>query len=190
MKTQGRLIAATIPLFAYLLASLLRLAPALAAMPDEPIQSFYGVYEGASISRADQGLGKRDLGVAIQPREKGFNVTWTTVSYTGEGEEKRKTYSIDFDPTGKQGIYGSAMRRDMFGNRVPLNPLQGDPFIWATIRGKTLTVYALMITADGGYELQTYERTLENDGGLHLEFSRIRNGVPLKFITGTLRRVD
>jgi hypothetical protein len=36
--------------------------------------------------------------------------------------------------------------------------------------------------------MQTYHRTLTDDG-MHLEFSRLRDGVPLRSITGTLARV-
>ena len=154
----------------------------------EPIQSFYGAYEGESISTSDEDLGKRDLAIAIVPRKNGFNLTWTTITYADGSSGVRKTYSIDFVPTRRDNIYSSAMRTDMFGNRVPLNPLEGDPFVWATIHGKTLTVYALLITPAGGYEMQTYHRTLTGQG-LHLEFSRLRNGVPQRFITGTLVRI-
>jgi hypothetical protein len=154
----------------------------------EPIQSFFGVYEGESISVSDAELSKRDLAIEIVPRGNGFNLTWTTITYPEDDVPERKTYSIDFVPTQRRGIYASAMRTDMFGHRVPLNPLEGDLFVWATLRGKTLSVYALMITLEGGYEMQTYHRTL-TPHGMHLEFSRLRDGVPLRSITGTLTRV-
>ena len=154
----------------------------------EPLRSFYGVYEGKSISVSDAEFSKRDLAIEIVPRGNGFNLTWTTITYAGDKAAARKTYSIDFVPTHKKGIYASAMRTDMFGHRVPLNPLEGDIFVWATLRGKTLSVYALMITPEGGYEMQTYHRTLTPDG-LHLDFTRLRDGLPLRSITGTLARV-
>jgi hypothetical protein len=154
----------------------------------ESIQSFYGAYKGESISVSDGEFSKRDLAIEIVPRGRGFNLTWTTITYAEINSPVRKTYSIDFVPTQREGIYASAMRTDMFGHRVPLNPLEGDLFVWATLRGKTLSVYALMITSEGGYEMQTYHRTL-TDHGLRLEFSRLRNGIPLRSITGTLARV-
>lgn len=152
------------------------------------IEDFYGTYAGETIGNNDEGLTKRDLGLTIRPSDDGFNITWTTVTRDAAGESKRKTYSIDFDATRKPNIFSSAMRKDMFGNRVPLDPLKGDPFVWATIRDQTLVVYSLLLTEDGGYEMQTYERTLSLEG-LHLEFSRIREGLHLKYITGTLVRV-
>jgi hypothetical protein len=154
----------------------------------EPLHSFFGSYEGESISVSEEGIGKRDLAIAIVPRGNGFNLTWTTITHADAPSPVRKTYSIDFVPTRKGNVYASAMRTDMFGNRVPLNPLEGDPFVWATIRGQTLSVYALMITPAGGYEMQTYHRTLTGEG-LRLEFSRLRDGTPQRFITGMLVRV-
>ena len=154
----------------------------------EPIQSFFGAYEGESISVTSGEFNKRDLSIEIVPRGRGFNLTWTTITYTEEKSAARKTYSIDFVPTQRENIYASAMRTDMFGHRVPLNPLKGDLFVWATVHGKTLSVYALMITPMGGYEMQTYHRTL-TDQGLSLEFLRVRDGMPLRSITGTLARV-
>lgn len=163
--------------------------PALAAFKDAPISAFYGTYAGTSVSSGAGPISKRDIGVSIEPRNGGFNVTWTTVTQKPDGRVKRKTYSIDFEPSRRENIYASAMRRDMFGHRVPLNPLKGDPYIWARVRGKTLTVFALHVTATGGYDLQIYERTLTKDG-MHLEYSRLVEGVHERFVTGTLKRVS
>jgi hypothetical protein len=175
-------------MWALALAGACEAAAARSAAAAEPIQSFYGVYKGKSISVSDAELSKRDLAIEVVPHGRGFNLTWTTITYAEHNVPVRKTYSIDFVPTQRKGIYASAMRTDMFGHRVPLNPLEGDLFVWATLRGKTLSVYALMITLEGGYEMQTYHRTLTDDG-MHLEFSRLRDGVPLRSITGTLARV-
>jgi hypothetical protein len=53
--------------------------------------------------------------------------------------------------------------------------MKGEPYVWARVIGDTLTVYSLFVDADGGYELQQFDRTL-TEGGLNLEFSRISNG--------------
>ena len=79
------------------------------------------------------------------------------------------------------------MRRDAFGHSEPLDPLKGEPYVWADIEGPTLRVHALLITDDGGYEMQVYRRTLTADG-MTLEFSRNRNGKELKTIYGNLQR--
>jgi hypothetical protein len=76
----------------------------------------------------------------------------------------------------------------MFGNRVPMDPLSGDPFVWCRIAGRTLTVYALLINDAGRYDLQIYDRTLV-DEGLELKFTRLREGDPPRVLTAFLERV-
>ena len=150
------------------------------------VDDFFGRYMGRSISSTETGLTKRDLSVVIEKRKNGgFHLEWTTLTHKKDGRVKRKAYAINFTASEREGIYASAMRRDTFGNRVPLNPLKGEPYVWARINADTLTVYAMIITEDGGYEVQVYERT-RTTKGMDLRFSRLRNGVPLKEITGTL----
>ena len=76
----------------------------------------------------------------------------------------------------------------MFGHFTPLDPMAGEPYLWAHLSDDTLTVQALLITEDGGYEIQTYERRLAPHG-LDLTFSRVADGKVLKTISGVLRRV-
>ena len=161
---------------------------ASADTPDRPLKDFFGDYVGRSISTVEPGLSERDLAVNIKPyKDNGFTVSWTTLIRKKNAEWSRKSYTINFGPTKRPGIYGSEMRSNMFGGAVPLDPLQGEPFFWARINGNTLTVYALIIREDGGYEIQTYDRTW-TPKGLELKFTRFRNGEPLKLITGLLER--
>ena len=155
---------------------------------DKPFSAFFGEYEGSSISSTEQGLSKRDLSVSIKSKGKGFTLKWTTITHKPGGKAKRKTYSIDFRPSGRPNIFASAMRKNKFGGSVPLDPLKGEPYVWGRLQGSTLTVQALMITDDGGYEMQVYKRTLTATG-LDLTFSRIRDGEQLKLIKGTLTKV-
>jgi hypothetical protein len=154
------------------------------------IEAFYGRYTGQAISTMEEGISKRDLSVRIIDAGKGsFTLDWITFTRKEDGRRKRKSYSITFRPTKRGNVYGSAMRSDKFGNAMPLDPLKGEPYVWARIQDKTLTVHALHITEDGGYEMQVYDRTLTDDG-LQLRFSRVNNGEQLKLITGTLVRFD
>jgi hypothetical protein len=178
----GRLLLASLALAAA------RPAPLAAATADRPLGDFFGEYAGESISETDDGLSARDLSVTIKPwRSAGFTVEWTTVIRAGGGT-RRQSYSIDFQPSPRPGIYGSAMRNDLFGGEAPLDPLKGEPYVWARIDGDTLTVYSLLITDDGGYEIQQFDRTL-TEGGMRLAFTRVRDGEKLRTINGTLKRV-
>lgn len=151
-------------------------------------EKFLGEYFGEGISRTDGVLTKRDLEVNIRRKGNGFVLTWISVTHNGT-KVKRKAYTIHFKPTGTSGLYGSGMRTDMFGNHVPLDPLKGEPYVWARIVGDTLFVYALLITESGGYEIQTYERTLAS-GGLDLKYSSVRDGVVTRTVEGKLKRVE
>jgi hypothetical protein len=153
-----------------------------------PIEPFFGEYRGKTISEDDGETTIRDLGVSIEPDGEHFKVTWSTVTRRADGERKHKSYTISFVPTKRPEIYRSAMRTDMFGNRVPMDPLSGDPFVWCRIAGRTLTVYALLVTDAGGYDLQVYDRTLV-DKGLDLKFTRLREGEPTRVLTAFLERV-
>jgi hypothetical protein len=150
-------------------------------------ERFFGEYEGEAISEGDGEVTKRDLRVTIAPYENGFNVTWVAITQRPDGTLKRKEYSINFSPSSRENIFRSAMRKDLFGQAVPLDPLEGDPYVWARIEGDTLSVHALLIAETGGYELQAYNRTLI-EGGLRLEYSRVRDGKVLRTVTGVLTR--
>ena len=152
------------------------------------IEPFFGEYRGKTISEYDGETTTRDLGVSIKPDGEYFKITWNTVTRRDDGELKHKSYSISFTPTRRPEVYRSAMRTDMFGNRVPMDPLSGDPFVWCRIAGRTLTVYALLINDAGRYDLQIYERTLV-DEGLELKFTRLREGDPPRVLTAFLERV-
>lgn len=153
------------------------------------IQKFFGKFVGRSISITGEGLSDRDFNVSISPHEKnGFQLDWTTVIRYTTKEPKVKSYSVKFLPYKKRpGIFYSAMRKNIFGKQAPADPLSGDPYVWAGIDDKTLTVSALYIISDGGYELQIFRRTL-TENGMTSRFERHRNGVQQRLIIGELER--
>jgi hypothetical protein len=151
------------------------------------IDPFIGSYTGSASVESNGETRLRDMNVIIAATKDGYEVTWTTIVHKAENEIKEKQYSIEFLPTSRAGIFSSAMRSDVFGNKIPLNPMEGDPYVWSRISGKTFTVYALHIAEDGGYEMQEYNRTLISDG-LDLDYQRIRNGVSLKNIKAFLKK--
>jgi archaellin len=161
-------------------------AGAMAA--DRAIEDFYGEYAGRSISASADKLKTRDINVEIKEIRRGFNVAWTTVTLREGKKATRKSYSIDFKKTKRGGIFQSAMRKDVFGNRAPNDPMRGDPYVWARLRGDTLSVYALIVTGDGSYDMQVYNRTLTANG-MVLEFKRFLEGQEVKSIKGELARI-
>lgn len=152
------------------------------------IEAFFGEYEGETVTDYDGELLKRDLRVKISPHPDGFTVEWTSVTRKPNGKLKRKNHSINFLPTRRKGIFRSGERKDMFGNAVPLDPLKGEPFVWARLHEDTLTVFALHVLEDGGYEMQSYARTRVPEG-LDLQYSRVRDGEVLRAVNATLLEV-
>ena len=154
---------------------------------DKPIEAFFGEYVGTTVVDEGNALSKRDLHVKIGAASKSFRLSWTTVIRKPDGREKTSENAFEFRPSGRAGIFVSAVRKDMFGNQVPLDPLKGESFLWAKIVRDTLSVYAMVINDEGAIELQIYDRTL-TDYGLELKFSRFSEGWLTKAITARLDR--
>ena len=173
-----------LPLMA--LALVLTTGRSLAA--DNPADRFVGRYTGsAEMLSADGTKVPRDMSVEIASVKNGFNVQWTSITYRPDGRTKEKSYSITFVPSERKGVFAAAMRRNVFGHEVPLDPMQGEPYVWGRIIGDTMSVYSLFVDPEGGYELQQFDRTLA-DGGLQLEFQRIRNGMISRSVSTFLRK--
>ena len=152
------------------------------------ITPFVGDYVGsANLVEQDGTETPRDMSVSVEEIKNGFNVSWTTTTYRGDGRIKEQSFSIDFYPTERPDVFSAAMRRNVFGHEVPLDPMQGEPFVWGRIDGDTLTVFSLFIGETGDYELQQFDRTLA-EGGLNLSFSRFRNGVKSRSVDTFLEK--
>lgn len=169
-----------------IVAALMPMAAAQAERVEPGI--FFGEFEGKTVIDQDGELRERDLRVKITPTRDGFSVNWISVTKRANGTLKRKEYTIDFLPTRRENIYRSGERKDMFGNAVPLDPLKGEPYVWARLHEDTMTVHALHVLEDGGYEMQAYARTRIPEG-LRLEYSRVRDGEVLRAVKGTLLEV-
>ena len=151
------------------------------------IEDFIGTFEG-NVEFDNNGTPeRRDMSVEISETDDGFSVSWTSVSYKSDGRTKEKTYTIAFQPSERDNIFASAMKSNVFGKQVPLDPLKGEPFVWSRIEGDTLTLFSLFIDENGDHEMQEYHRTLA-DGGLALEFRRLSNGVEVRTIETFLTR--
>lgn len=160
--------------------------PARAQTPS--VQPFFGSYEGTALFDASESE-NRELTVIIRPfGESGFSVRWRTMIFKpGEEEPRGRTQVIYFTPSELfPGVFAATPPEDAAGLASNV-PLEGRPFAWARIAGKTLTVNVLTISETGDYVVQTYDRTLIG-GGLALRFARVRNGELEQSILGELDR--
>ena len=156
----------------------------------QDVTRFAGSYEGsAEVTAADGTKIPRDMSVEVSETKDGFRVKWTSVTYRTDGRTKEKSYAIDFVPSGRDAVYAAAQQKNVFGHLVQLDPMKGEPYVWARIDDDTLTVYSLFVSEAGGYSLQQYDRTLA-DGGLNLRFQNIRDGEILRAVETFLTRVD
>ncbi|WP_254443428.1 hypothetical protein [Ruegeria atlantica] len=152
------------------------------------ISPFVGDYVGSANVVDDDGTETpRDMSVSIEKSKHGFNVSWTTTTYKADGRIKEQKFSVDFKESNRPDVFSAAMKRNVFGHEVPLDPMQGEPFVWGRIEGDTLTVFSLFIDETGDYELQQYDRTLA-EGGLDLSFSRFRNGTKSRSVETFLKK--
>ncbi len=152
------------------------------------VKDFVGEYSGSVETQSlDGSAEQRDLSVTISQDKDGFSVEWSTITFRPNKKSKRADYKVDFIPAERDGLFAAAMRRNVFGHAVQLDPMKGEPFVWARIDGQTLTVYSLFVDETGGYEMQQFDRTLA-EGGLDLHFKRFRNGETLREIVAFLAR--
>lgn len=159
----------------------------------DQLKSFYGTYTGtATPTNASGEIAERDLTVTIEPWDKkGFTVNWTTVIYRADGKKKKSAPSINFYPSVRPGVFASAMKTDVFGQSVPYDPIaeDGNPYVWAGLQDRTLTVSALYIMEGGSYEMHVYKRSL-NESGLMLNFTRTKDGESVTQISTQLEPAD
>lgn len=158
------------------------------AQAGAPFERFFGRYQGESTSVPEGEVSKKNISVAIKPAKSGFVVEWEPEIWKADSGGKQKGLSITFVPTNRKNIYKSAMRRDVFGHAAPMNPLKGDPFIWARTAGDVLTVYVLRVTESGEQDLRIYKRSLTPQG-MASEFVRFHNSERITRISGVLEKV-
>ncbi|WP_370400145.1 hypothetical protein [Sulfitobacter sp. JB4-11] len=150
---------------------------------------FVGTYVGEAQFVHEGETRRRDMSTTIKDTKNGFQLSWTSVTYKDDGRTTEKAYTINFTPSDRPHIYQSAMAQNLFGQSRPLDPLKGEPFVWARFEGDTFSVFSLFINETGNYEVQEFHRTLVEEG-LDLRFLRIRNGVIEREIETLLVRQD
>lgn len=168
-----------------LLAGLLFALPTTQA-EGASFERFFGSYKGESDTVPQGESANRRMSVEIKPYKDGFTVSWET-TITKAGRVKTKGLSVDFTATSRSNTFASAMRMDMFGHPVPLDLMKGEPLLWATINGDTMTVYLLRILDDGSQDFQIDRRTRTPDG-LRSEFVGLYDGEPPRRIAATLKK--
>jgi hypothetical protein len=136
--------------------------------------AFHGDWQGKELTVAEGSTASEataeDLNVRIAPDGSGFRMTWTALSREASGKPlTRRPVEARFAPSDRPGVFvldpeQSSLLAGLFGDPATSNPLEGEPLLWARLEGQTLSVYGLVVTPEGGFDLYQHARTLTDDG--------------------------
>ena len=174
---------------AALMVLVLAIWPARAEERDASIEDFYGAFVGEAFIEGTHQF--RDIIVSIEPIRNGFSIYTSTVIRDGPQRAVRgvkwRAETQSFTQTDVPHVYQPLVRKSMFSEKKDPDLMAGDTLAWASIRGRTLGVYAMNVLEDGHYELRVFERTL-TDLGMDLSFVRYNDGLPVLELKGILAR--
>lgn len=160
------------------------------------LRPFFGAYVGRAVESGPDGRAgeERDIDLVIRPGDAGgLVVAWTNVTLVGGRRDvpgvRRRTDEVRLAPAPGRDLYLARAAYDPFSERRAPDPLAGDPLRWAAVEGDAIRTYSLVILDDGGYELQTYARSL-TPGGVALDWRRVVDGELVRRMTGHAVRAD
>jgi len=162
--------------------------PGFGADTNAAIHEFFGDYRGRTLFPIGE-VKNRDLRVLIGAYGQfgGFTLLWETTIHEAGGKTRLDRHLYNFRPARSPNVFIVA-RTNSAGKPVVVDPMTGEPLVWARIVGETLFVTLVAIAENGDLETQIYDRTL-TDEGLRLLFRRFVNGEKMREIKGTLKRI-
>ena len=159
---------------------------------DAKLSDFFGNFVGGARVKGEDATA-RDIIVRIEPTRKGFSIYTSTVIRNGPERAspgvRWRAETQTFVATDVPHVFEPVLRESMFTRRRDPVLLAGDTLAWASVRGKTLGVYAMDVLEDGHYELRVFERTL-TPLGMDLRFTRYNDGEIVRELAGTLARTE
>lgn len=161
----------------------------------DPLAEVFGIWRGVTVEAQGidpAALQPRDLDLTLTAADGGFRARWISLERAPDGGLRRQPVEARFAPTGRPGVYafesepGSLLTR-LFASPATGNPLQGETLLWARIEGTTLHLYSLVLHSDGGFELDRWAHTPEDDAALRRVLTR-RTEAGVAIIEGRLER--
>ncbi|MGH1477171.1 MAG: hypothetical protein ACRBM6_00335 [Geminicoccales bacterium] len=156
---------------ASLLASVLLTTTASSA---SLVSEFAGPWSGQTIEKPYDTVEAEMIGIEIEERDDGFELSWNDLSPNGEEALSGQPLIAYFAKTDRDGVFeaqpedGSFLDQ-MFASPETGNPLDGENLLWARIDSETLSVYSLKIDENGQFDLDHYS-WVRTDGGLALHY--------------------
>jgi len=155
------------------------------AKANQPIAYFFGIFEGTTKVIQGAGAGTEAAGrlsrVVTEADGSGFQITWSTLYIDDENPSLLKikdSTEIYFGATDNPALFKQVKAPELW---------TGKPHYWARIDGDTLNVTAIVLDADGTYDITHYARTVQGDAQ-RVEFTRFKDGQLQRQVTGTLER--
>jgi hypothetical protein len=148
------------------------------------IKAFFGRFTGKAITKFSAaeyyGLKNRDTDVTIADTGNGsFRLSWKTIRYRKNRSDKVAETVMNYAPAETKGLWRAKESGDI---------LAGKTMSWARIQGRALMVYVAGIRKETGrLHVSIYSRRLA-PAGLYLQFRRIEEGRPVRFIEALLKR--
>ncbi|HAH08551.1 MAG TPA: hypothetical protein DCL48_00460, partial [Alphaproteobacteria bacterium] len=111
----------------------------------------------------------RDTDVEISKAQDGFKISWSTMRTEKDDQSQSvvKATSLTFRGTAKPTVFHGADSGD---------PTKGKKAVWAVITGKTLKISQFMLSDEGKWTMQVYERTLTTATDMDSKFTRFEDG--------------
>ena len=163
------------------------LTGAAARAQDLSIDSFVGKWRGIALNenrtteRSTQGPAMRSLTATItKDTAGGFTIAW------GSTEQTRDNTGRTRNEVRESTLTFTLTRANTWLSKEMPDPA-ADKYAWATLRRNLLQVNILEFRPDGGWELQTYGRTMNKDG-MHLRYARFKDGLQSRTVRGTLNQ--
>lgn len=174
-------------LHVWLAALALVLTTTVAKAQDLSIDSFVGKWRGVALTEnkgggsAADGPGMRSLIATIAKEPAGgFVISW------GSSEQGRDSNGRARTEVRESTLTFAATGPNAWRSKEMPDPAAGK-YAWASLRRNVLQVNILEFRPDGGWELQTYGRTLNKDG-MHLRYVRFKDGLQARTVRGTLNQ--
>ena len=160
------------------------------------LRQFLGIYVGEAIVE-DLTTGKsyeRHLDIEVTPyHQDGLRIDWVTVELVNGMRDqpgvKRWSQEARFKPSESKGFLVEVGENDVFRERQAMVPIEGDPVRWTRIDDNSLHTSSFVVTEDGRYELQLYQRIL-TDIGMDIQFERIVDGKTVRRAVGRTARTQ
>ena len=164
--------------------AVLLFSPALASADNLSINDFRGIWRGAELAAPTTGSSVprtlQDLDMKILPLEDGrIEMAWYTSMPLNDADKNSDAMNatlLTFTPSDHPGVWHALSAWRDYSDEVA---------VWARLAGRTLTVYHMIVEANGAFRMNIYRRTLAGSK-IVFEYTYLRDGKVQSVAVGDL----